>query len=154
MNQKIWGPHTWFFLHSVTFNYPFKPTNEDKEHIKRFFKEVEDILPCSICRKHYKSHLKNNPIRCDNRKILVYWLIDLHNIVNIQEKQKTLSYNDVIKLYSKTYGKEILLDDPNDECKSNIEFSKYTDRNSKTKYYIYLLLLILFIFLFLKFYNF
>lgn len=127
MNQNVWGPHTWFFLHSVTFNYPFKPTIEDKIHIKHFFKEIEDILPCSVCRRHYKEHLKKKPINADNRKDLVYWLIDLHNIVNIQEHKPTMSYQAVIDLYSKAYNKQILLEVGNDDT-SNKEFSLYTDR--------------------------
>lgn len=129
MDQKVWGPHTWFFLHSVTFNYPFKPTAEDKAHITQFFKEIEDILPCSICRRHYKGHLKKKPIQADGRKELVYWLIDLHNIVNIQEHKPTMSYAAVLKLYSDAYHKQILLEDPRDgKDKSNDEFSLYTDR--------------------------
>ena len=129
MNQNVWGPHTWFFLHSVTFNYPFKPTSEDKVHIKTFFKEIEDILPCSVCRRHYKEHLKKEPIKVGNRKELAYWLIDLHNIVNIQEHKPTMSYKAVLEHYSKAYGKPIVVDDPNDNSRvHNDEFSLYTDR--------------------------
>ena len=129
MNQNVWGPHTWFFLHSVTFNYPFKPTVYDKHHIKQFFKEIEDILPCSVCRRHYKEHLKKKPIKSESRKELVYWLIDLHNIVNIQEHKPTMSYQAVLDLYSREYQKKIVLEDPSDKSKkSNDEFSLYTDR--------------------------
>ncbi len=129
MDQKVWGPHTWFFLHSVTFNYPFKPTNEDKEHIAHFFKEIEDILPCSVCRRHYKEHLKKKPIQNKDRKVLAYWLIDLHNIVNIQEHKPTMSYQAVVDMYSNAYKKQIVLEDPADKShKTNDEFSLYTDR--------------------------
>lgn len=143
MNQKVWGPHAWFLLHSVTFNYPFKPTNDDKKHVKKFFSIMADTLPCSICRKHYKQHLAKKPIQNQNRKELVYWLIDLHNIVNIQEQKPTLSYDTVIDMYSKKYGKELLLEDPNDNCESNIEFSKYTDRISNYNYILYFIIIIL-----------
>jgi len=129
MNQNVWGPHTWFFLHSVTFNYPFKPTAEDKKHIGQFFKEIEDILPCSICRRHYKGHLKKKPIQDGSRKELAYWLIDLHNIVNIQENKPTMSYQAVLDLYSQAYNKKILLEDPADKggVESHKEFSLYRD---------------------------
>ena len=30
MNQNIWGPHLWFSLHTISFNYPLKPTENDK----------------------------------------------------------------------------------------------------------------------------
>ena len=134
MDQKVWGPHTWFFLHSVTLNYPFSPTKTDKSHIVNFFKEIEDILPCSVCRRHYKNHLNKHPIRNGSRKELVYWLIDLHNIVNIQEQKKTMSYKAVIDMYSKKYNKKILLEnsmnDSNINKKANDEFRMYTNRNT------------------------
>jgi len=128
MNQNVWGPHTWFFLHSVTFNYSFKPTVEDKTHINQFFKEIEDILPCSICRGHYKQHLKKKPIQNGSRKELAYWLVDLHNIVNIQEHKPTMSYQAVLDMYSRAYSKKILLEDPNEKSgESHQEFSRHRD---------------------------
>ena len=36
MNPEVWGPHAWFFLHTVTMNYPNKPTIKDKEDNKNF----------------------------------------------------------------------------------------------------------------------
>ena len=30
MEASIWGPKAWVFLHSITMNYPEKPTDEDK----------------------------------------------------------------------------------------------------------------------------
>ena len=39
MNPKIWGPHAWIFLHSITLNYPENPTPElKKNNIKDFLK--------------------------------------------------------------------------------------------------------------------
>ena len=34
MNQNIWGPHFWFMLHSISFNYPLYPTIRIKDIIK------------------------------------------------------------------------------------------------------------------------
>ena len=36
MEAKIWGPHAWIFLHSITMAYPENPTDNDKKYMKIF----------------------------------------------------------------------------------------------------------------------
>ena len=31
MNPSVWGPKLWFSLHTITLNYPKKPTYKDKK---------------------------------------------------------------------------------------------------------------------------
>ena len=123
MNQNIWGPHLWFSLHTISFNYPLKPSDTDKENCKNFFTTLQHVIPCSVCKKNYMRHLKELPIEkhVENRKALVYWMIDMHNLVNGEIGKKILSYDVVIKKYEHVYKKKIILDgvDDNDE---NIEY--------------------------------
>lgn len=109
MNSEVWGPPFWFALHSVTFNYPIMPNIEQKERIRNFFNSLEYILPCQICRVHYSEHIRKHPIetKLGTRKTLAYWLIDIHNMVNIMNGKPALSYDKVIKMYEKAYGKKI-----------------------------------------------
>jgi len=118
MDPNIWGPKMWFSLHSITFTYPFKPDCEQKERFKNFFKSLEYILPCKICRVHYSKNIRKNPIdnNLDNRKSLVHWLIDIHNMVNQVNNKRKYSYDEVIKIYESIYKKKIIL-----EGKDNIE---------------------------------
>ena len=101
MNQNIWGPHYWFFLHTISFNYPVKPTQKDKENYKTFFYSLQHILPCSVCKKHLKRNLREYPIRLNSRKDFVEWLIDIHNEVNALTGKGRMSYSRVIDLYEK-----------------------------------------------------
>ena len=34
MVTTIWGPGMWHFLHTISFNYPINPTDEDKTNYK------------------------------------------------------------------------------------------------------------------------
>ena len=113
MNQNIWGPHLWFSLHTISFNYPIKPSEKDKEEYKLFFKNLQEVIPCSVCKKNYKRHLNEHPIEdyLNSRKLLVYWVIDMHNMVNAEIGKKILSYDIVLKKYEDVYKKKILLDD-------------------------------------------
>lgn len=121
MNQNIWGPHLWFSLHTISFNYPIKPEEKDKEEYKLFFKSLQEVIPCSVCKKNYKRHLNEHPIEdyLNSRKLLVYWVIDMHNMVNAEIGKKILSYDIVLKKYEDVYKKKILLDDYEIVKKSN-----------------------------------
>lgn len=127
MNQNIWGPHLWFSLHTISFNYPIKPSEKDKEEYKLFFNNLQEVIPCSVCKKNYKRHLKEHPIEdyLNSRKLLVYWVIDMHNMVNAEIGKKILSYDIVLKKYEDVYKKKILLDDYEIIKKSNnIDYNK------------------------------
>ena len=120
MNPEVWGPPFWFALHSITFNYPINPNIESKERIRNFFNSLEYILPCQICKVHYSQHIRKHPIetKLSNRKDLVYWLIDIHNMVNSMNHKQLLPYNKVIKMYEKAYRKKIYLDKDVNGCES------------------------------------
>jgi len=144
MNQNIWGPHLWFSLHSITFNYPLKPTMEDKNNYKNFFLNLQEVIPCSVCKKNYKRHLNEHPIEdyLDNRKSLVYWLIDMHNMVNVEIGKKLLSYDIVIKKYEDVYQKKIIFDKDENFRNKNIKHKK---NHIKIIYGIFFILIILLI---------
>ena len=36
MLTSVWGPSMWHYLHTMSFNYPVKPTREQKKHYKDF----------------------------------------------------------------------------------------------------------------------
>ena len=36
MNPDIWGPKLWFAMHTISLNYPVKPTLHDKKVNKIF----------------------------------------------------------------------------------------------------------------------
>jgi len=84
---KIWGPHMWITLHSITFGYPPNPTDEDKQDYKSFFRLVGKVLPCIYCRQSYNEFIKYGSTKLtnevfDNRESLTKWLYYLHEAVN------------------------------------------------------------------------
>ena len=36
MLTSVWGPSLWHYLHTMSFNYPVKPTKQDKKNYKQF----------------------------------------------------------------------------------------------------------------------
>jgi len=107
MNPKIWGPHAWIFLHSITLAYPECPSKEDKENIKNFFVILGSVLPCSDCQNNYTNHLKKYPLTekiLSSKVKLQKWLVTVHNSVNKSQNKRLFSYEDFLNKYSKLYG--------------------------------------------------
>jgi hypothetical protein len=84
---KVWGSAGWTFLHSVTYGYPIKPTDENKQHYKDFFISLGNVLPCKYCRESYKKFIVegDSALTDDvllNRRSLTEWFYRVHNAVN------------------------------------------------------------------------
>ncbi len=103
MVTSVWGPPLWHSLHTISFNYPVKPTKEQKENYYNYFKCLENVLPCKYCRDNYKVNLKNlkfGKSHFKNRESLSKFVYNLHEHVNKNlGKKSTLSYDQVRDRY-------------------------------------------------------
>jgi predicted RND superfamily exporter protein len=116
ITPDIWGPHGWKFIHYITMAYPQNPTSTQKEKYKVFLLLLKDVLPCSLCAKHYEENLNILPLTdhvLSSRDNLVRWGIDIHNKVNESNNKPIYKYEDAIKLINN-----------NSECKQNIVIIK------------------------------
>ena len=104
MDPNIWGNHAWLFLHTITLNYPDHPTKFDKEYYKQFFESLSHVIPCDVCKSHYKQNIRKNPIQLDSKETLTKWLYKIHNLVNIKNGKDEFSYDKFIKKYSDLYS--------------------------------------------------
>jgi hypothetical protein len=95
----IWGPCIWTFLHTVSFNYPIEPTQEDKDHYRDFIMSLRHILPCGICRNNLKKNMKKLPLTAkdlESRESFSRYIFNLHELVNkMLHKKSGLTYEVV-----------------------------------------------------------
>ena len=103
MLTSVWGPAAWHLLHTISFNYPIHPTEENKKDYKEFVENLGDVLPCKYCRMNLKNNLKAHPIKpchMKNREAFSRYMYNLHEIVNkMLGKKSGLSYCDVRERY-------------------------------------------------------
>jgi hypothetical protein len=103
MLTSVWGPAAWHLLHTISFNYPIHPTEENKKEYKEFVESLGDVLPCKYCRMNLKNNLKAHPIKpchMKNRDAFSRYIYNLHEIVNkMLGKKSGLSYCDVRERY-------------------------------------------------------
>jgi cytidine deaminase len=84
-NPKLWGPGMWKFLHTISFAYPNKPTEDEKMYHLQFMLNLQYIIPCGKCRQNYISNLYDLEINVNhfkNKTTFSTFVFDLHNMVN------------------------------------------------------------------------
>ena len=100
---STWGPPMWHYLHTMSFNYPVQPTNEDKQHYMNFILSLQNVLPCKYCRINLKTNLKQLPLTMKdmkNRNPFSKYIYELHELVNkMLHKKSNLTYCDVRERY-------------------------------------------------------
>jgi len=85
MLTMVWGPSMWHFLHTISFNYPVQPTQQDKIHYRDFVLHLENVLPCKKCRSNLHKNLKKLPLKMEHlktRATFSLYIYKLHELVN------------------------------------------------------------------------
>ena len=100
---SVWGPFFWHTIHIVALGYPKNPTYTDKKCAKEFYESLAYLLPCSICREHYRKHLTKHPITTflDSRTDLIKWTVMIHNHVNNMLGKVEWTLEEVLAYYEK-----------------------------------------------------
>lgn len=109
MLPEIWGPSAWKIMHAISFDYPINPTVLDKMNYYNFYNNLQYVLPCGKCRNNLADHYKNFPITQEvlsSRENLIYYVIDLHNIVNYYTNKPILTYDEALSELNKMFTEE------------------------------------------------
>jgi len=103
MLVSVWGPSVWHALHTISFNYPVKPTIEERKNYRDFILNLQYVLPCKYCRMNLKTNLKQLPLTMSDmrsRDSFSRYIYNLHELVNKMLKKKSnLTYCDVRERY-------------------------------------------------------
>ena len=103
MLTNVWGPSLWHVLHTMSFNYPIEPSNEQKKHYKNFVLNLQNVLPCKYCRINLITNFKQLPLTNEcmkNRHTFSMYIYNLHELINkMLNKKSGLSYEDVRERY-------------------------------------------------------
>jgi len=105
---EFFGPATWKAIHSIAFNYPENPTEEQKKTYSDFFTNFSKVIPCPACSKHFQEFIKNNPIKTDSREELSRWVYDSHSEVNKMNKKPNPSFLEVKEKYTSWGPKQLM----------------------------------------------
>lgn len=107
-NPTVWGPPTWFFLHSMTLALDDDVPADQQAHIKSLMNDLTAVLPCPSCGVNLAKHMKEHPIdmHLTKRKDMVKWMVDIHNMVNKDVGNREVSQDEALKGYKKAFAKD------------------------------------------------
>jgi hypothetical protein len=103
MLTTVWGPSMWHYLHTMSFNYPVKPSCIEKERYRNFVLHLKYVLPCGKCRKNLCNNFQKLPLKMSHmssRATFSKYMYDLHELINTMLGKKSgLSYEQIKERY-------------------------------------------------------
>ena len=100
-DPKEWGPVVWKILHIVTEQLGKNTIpvmqKDEMTYYKAFQRKVYYILPCKICRQHYKDYYKNikDVDYGKFKETSKTFFLNLHNDVNTRNSAKQFTFDDL-----------------------------------------------------------
>ena len=105
LDPKIWGPHYWFFLHTVAMTYPHHPNAVTKKKYYEFVQNLPLFIPVEEISKEFEKMIDLYPITpyLDNRDSFVRWMHFIHNKINEKLEKPQITLNDFFVQYYNEY---------------------------------------------------
>jgi hypothetical protein len=105
LDPKIWGPHYWFFLHTVAMTYPHHPNAVTKKKYYEFIQNMPLFIPVEEISSEFEKLVNMYPITpyLDNRDSFVRWTHFIHNKINEKLERPPISLNDFFVQYYNQY---------------------------------------------------
>jgi len=99
LDPKVWGPHYWFFLHTLAMTYPHHPNTITKKKYYEFIQNLPLFLPVEEISGEFSKLLDKYPVSpyLDNRESLVRWFHFIHNKVNKKLEKPEITLNEFYK---------------------------------------------------------
>ena len=96
MDPNVWGPHYWFFLHNVAFNYPNYPTTIQKKIYYRLIHNFHEFLPNKTIGNLFLKLINKYPVTpyLDSQKDLIKWMHFIHNKINVRLDKPTITLSE------------------------------------------------------------
>ncbi len=104
-DPSVWGPHYWFFLHTIARSYPIKPTVTMQKKYYNFYQDLPLFIPVEALGNSVASLLDKYPVSpyLGSRDSLTKWTIFLHNKVNTKLMKDNISRDEANDAYWDKY---------------------------------------------------
>jgi hypothetical protein len=112
LDPKVWGPHYWFFLHTIAMTYPHHPNAVTKKKFYEFIQNLPLFLPVEAMSGEFSRLIDKYPVTpyLDNRDSLVRWMHFMHNKINEKLEKPQISLNEFfVKYYDEYKSQDVKL---------------------------------------------
>ena len=104
-DPSVWGPHYWFFMHTIAHIYPKTPNEVTKRKYYDFIQNLPLFIPNNDISDYFIALLNGHPVTpyLDNRDSLIKWMYFIHNKVNVKLGKPEISVLDSLDAYYDAY---------------------------------------------------
>ena len=133
-DASVWGPHYWFFLHTVAESYPMHPNDVTKRKYYDLITNMPLFIPDPDIGDKFSRMIDRYPVTpyLDNRDSFVRWTHFIHNKVNSMLGKEELSLPMALEKYRAEYKPKPLV---------------FSERINMRKHYIHAVLILVLLFL-------
>ena len=105
LDPKIWGPHYWFFIHTVAMTYPIRPNAVTKKKYYEFIQNLPLFIPVENISGEFSKLIDKYPVTpyLDNRESLIRWTHFIHNKINQKLEKPQISLSEFYVQYYEEY---------------------------------------------------
>ena len=104
-DPTVWGPHYWFFLHTIAQTYPTNPNPTTKRKYYDLIQNMPLFIPTPEIGNKFSIYLDKYPVSpyLDSRDSFVRWVFFIHNKINVSLDKPELSYLSSLEYYKNNY---------------------------------------------------
>ena len=141
LNSDIWGPHYWFFLHTLALTYPDNPNDVTKRKYYDLIMNFPIFLPNTNMGNTFSNFLDRYPpepyLSC--KESFIKWVHFIHNKINVFLGKPELTYYEAMNKYYENYKLK--------------EVKKKDERKNKHKFVFFSLIILLIIIILILYFN-
>jgi len=109
-DSTVWGPHFWFFLHTIAMAYPHHPNSVSKKKYYELIMNIPLFIPIETMGNDFSKLLDEYPVTAylDSRDSLIRWMHFIHNKINEKLEKPKITLNEFyLKYYEEYKPKEL-----------------------------------------------
>lgn len=105
LDPNVWGPHFWFFLHTLAISYPHHPNAITKKKYYELIQNLPLFIPVESNGNDFIKLLDAYPVTAylDSRETLIKWMHFIHNKINEKLEKPKISINEFYLRYYEEY---------------------------------------------------
>ena len=105
LDPTIWGPHYWFFLHTLSMSYPHHPNAVTKKKYYELIQNLPLFIPVESIGSDFEKLLNEYPVTAylDSRESLIRWMHFIHNKINEKLEKPKITLNEFYFRYYEEY---------------------------------------------------
>lgn len=104
-DPNVWGPHYWFFLHTIAESYPLHPNDVTKKKYYDLIQNLPLFIPNDEIGNFFSQLLDKYPVSpyLVKRDSFVKWMHFIHNKINVRIGKSEISLPKALELYRNEY---------------------------------------------------